>query len=103
MFVRFKYVARFVTRITPSWERLRKASENEGKSSFWAKNLAFAVPCVELFKPQLVEHVRYRQPSIHARSPAEIVSLDSSIDQEVSSSDFCVRPKMLAFAGDIEI
>jgi hypothetical protein len=55
------------------------------------------------FNPRLVEYARYRQPSTHAWSPAKIVRLDSSILQVVSSSDFCVRPKMFAFAGDMKI
>jgi len=50
-----------------------------------------------------LEHVRYRQPSLHARSPAKIVGLDFTIRQIVSSIDFCVRPKTFPFAGDIKI
>jgi hypothetical protein len=91
------------TATTESVSSCEKPVKIRAKALSGQRNLAFSVPCVELFKPQLVEHVRYRQPSIHARSPAKIVGLDSSIRQEVSSSDFCVGPKMFAFAGDIEI
>jgi hypothetical protein len=57
----------------------------------------------ELFKPQLLEYVCYRQPIIHAWPPAKIVGLDPAIRQVVSNSGFGVRPKMFAFAGDMKI
>src|SRR5207244_1446802 len=50
-----------------------------------------------------LEHMRHRQPSIHARSPAKIVGPDPTIRQIVSSSNFCVRPKTSPLAGEMKI
>src|SRR5436190_18569073 len=91
-----------VTPVPPSQDHVITGEYWSDTTTRSVTSLTRARTCI-LVTGRKWEHVRYRQPSVHARSPAKIVGLDFAIRQIVSNSDFCVRPKKFPFAADMKI